>query len=443
MKKLLLSLCVLASTLAANAYDFAVDGIYYNDLNYSVRVRMVEYVVAAVTYKDTNYKSYSGEVTIPSTVTLGGKKYLVQQIGANAFRNCTDLTSVKYDGINIRSIGECAFYNCTSLASLFSLDHVDTVGKHAFYNCQAMTEFDGVDNLTTIGDSAFVNCTNLKTFTFGSNLESVGTDVLASAGRNGTAHIACGVSVNIRNTRFSDFVIEPECTAIPKLPTEVYNLTINNNTLTSAEYSLSHSLVEQMINEAGQTAQTTIVFNRLILGEDVVNIGTYAFSGRFATPKSLIIEGNIKTIGNSAFNETQIGEVIIPESCQSIGALAFTNCLYLKSVTINSTTCSSAGGDLTFSGCTLHTIVDHSPDGRFAKNMLMGSYSDNDAQNTQVFVWNQKAYDTYKAASYNGCRFKNVYLCGASTAKSAEDVNQDGSVDTQDVLKVYDYMKAH
>lgn len=113
-------LAILYSFTTAYAYDFEVDGIYYNITS----TNTVE-----VTYKDTNYDSYSGEVIIPSTVTHNNKIYTVTTIGDSAFF-CSDLLdgpfspqkkahalsgSSNHNNVTIPesvvSIGEAAFYN--------------------------------------------------------------------------------------------------------------------------------------------------------------------------------------------------------------------------------------------------------------------------------------------------------------------------------------------
>jgi hypothetical protein len=73
------------SIQSARNYDFMVDGIYYvvTDQN-----------CVSVTRKDSNGHTYSGEVIIPETVTYDGVTYTVTRIGANAFTQCPDLTSL-------------------------------------------------------------------------------------------------------------------------------------------------------------------------------------------------------------------------------------------------------------------------------------------------------------------------------------------------------------
>ena len=79
-----LSLMLLALLLpaTATAHDFEVDGIYY-DLNGNE---------ATVTHNNFNGCSYSGDVTIPTSVTYNGTTYPVTSIHYGAFAWCTGLT---------------------------------------------------------------------------------------------------------------------------------------------------------------------------------------------------------------------------------------------------------------------------------------------------------------------------------------------------------------
>ena len=62
--------------LGANAYDFESNGIYYNITG----TNTVE-----VTTKSQYGGNYSGALTVPSTVTNGGKTYTVTRVGKSAF----------------------------------------------------------------------------------------------------------------------------------------------------------------------------------------------------------------------------------------------------------------------------------------------------------------------------------------------------------------------
>ena len=114
MKNILFTMLLLAMTAAgASAYDFEVDGIYYNILNDSE----VE-VTAENVYDEEEYSydsgTYSGDIMIPETVDFDGVNYCVTAIGNRAFRASEDLTSVDIPS-TVTTIGDEAFMGCINL----------------------------------------------------------------------------------------------------------------------------------------------------------------------------------------------------------------------------------------------------------------------------------------------------------------------------------------
>ena len=90
------------------AYDFEVDGIYYNKLSGNE---------VEVTYKSASDGGYAGVVEIPSSVIYDNKTYRVTSVGQAAFSDCTSLLSVTI-GNSVTSIGYSAFYGCSGLTSV-------------------------------------------------------------------------------------------------------------------------------------------------------------------------------------------------------------------------------------------------------------------------------------------------------------------------------------
>lgn len=101
--KLTLFLLALLLPATAYAYNFEVDGIYYN----------IDGNNAIVTHADDNWETpdYSGDVTIPETVTYNGTTYSVTTIGIEAFSGCSGLTSVNIPN-SVTSIDGYAFSGC-------------------------------------------------------------------------------------------------------------------------------------------------------------------------------------------------------------------------------------------------------------------------------------------------------------------------------------------
>lgn len=195
-------LCLLVGMLSiqsALAYDFELDGFYYN-LN--LRDMMV-----SVTHGE---KMYEGDVIVPDSITYRGKTMKVVAVGDSAFRKCTKLTSIHF-GDNVSYIGERAFEGCTSLSKLtipstFSKSPYDgfsittNIDHGAFYGCTALEEL-------TIDDSE----SNLR---FGTNGGKGLSDAFNSKLRY--LYYGCKISggCDLDNSRLATIVIGSKVTEI-------------------------------------------------------------------------------------------------------------------------------------------------------------------------------------------------------------------------------------
>ena len=121
LKHLLTALLLMVATVAM-AYDFEVDGIYYN---------IVSEATVSVSGKNS---SVAGEVVIPDKVVYNGVTYIIRSIAQNAFSRRTEMTSVIV-GDSVKTIAANAFYNCSGLKEVTIGHSVSKIDIYSFTGC--------------------------------------------------------------------------------------------------------------------------------------------------------------------------------------------------------------------------------------------------------------------------------------------------------------------
>ena len=176
--KRFLAICI-AVIMTANvfAYNFRVDGIYYN-INPDETTVCVTYL-STISYSNEN--AYQGDIVIPSTVTHNGITYAVTAIDGYAFRNCYGMTSISIPS-SITTIGEGAFYFCTGLTEITLPESITSIDSWTFSGCSHLTTVNIPNTVTSIGNYTFSNCSALSSFTIPENVTSIGAYALGSTG---------------------------------------------------------------------------------------------------------------------------------------------------------------------------------------------------------------------------------------------------------------------
>ena len=339
-----LCLCVTQ----VHAYDFVVSGIYYNKTS----TTEVE-----VTYKDTNYNSYSGKKTIPSSVTYSGKTYSVTSIGSYAFEDCSGLTSVTI-GNSMTSIGSYAFEDCSGLTSVTIGNSVTSIGSHAFFACYGLTSISIPNSVTSIGGSAFYNCLRLTSVTIGNSVTSIGGGAFSGCFRltsitipNSVTSIGNGAfsgcrgltSVTIPNsvTKINSSVFSGcsglTSVTIPTSVTQIFGSAFSGcSGLTSIDIPNSVTYIgDGVFNGCSGLQQITVESNNSVYDSrgDCNAIVETSTNTLIAGCQNTVIPESVTSIGNHAFYECSgLTSVIIPEGMTSIGSSAFYKCSGLTSV---------------------------------------------------------------------------------------------------------------
>ena len=146
-------------------YDFCVSGIYY-------KYRSGTSNAVKVTYRDEDFNHYSGNVTIPASVTYNGTSYNVTALDDYAFKDCSNMTSVSLP-FSLDSIGRYAFMNCTRLTEVEIPNMVSEMGDAVFQSCSALKSLQFPASLTVIYSSMCRNCTALETLIIPSKVNNI------------------------------------------------------------------------------------------------------------------------------------------------------------------------------------------------------------------------------------------------------------------------------
>lgn len=171
-------LCIILTAINASAYDFEVDGIYYNIIsNVDLTVEVTNKNKGPFSGND----SYSGSVVVPDMVRYENKNYSVVRIGDSAFGGGyggSDITEVVLPE-TIEEIRSDAFHNCCKLLKINMPENLNIIGGSAFSSTQLATLVIP-DCCTAIGSLAFNYCGNLRMVVLGKGLKDIGDSAFGS-----------------------------------------------------------------------------------------------------------------------------------------------------------------------------------------------------------------------------------------------------------------------
>ena len=303
-------------------------------------------------------------ITIPSSVT---------SIGDHAFDYCKKLTSITIPN-SVTSIGESAFTACLILDNLTLPDYLTAIEANTFNDCKKLSTISIPGTVTSIGRSAFNNCSALRTITFEPSPLNADDERYA-------------LSIDFQSGQMS--TDSPFCDS--PLTTINMNRKISytlhdNNQLNSASKGLFANI---------KTLQTVNI------GNQVDEIIPYSFVNTGIT--SIAFPESLESVGDYAFSDCDVlTSVTVPATISAVGDYMFYDCDGLESVIYDSST---IGGNVFASCDKLKTVTVGSTLDYIDKSMFTGC----SALNTLNITG---AVDVIKDGAFDGFNIKELNISG-------------------------------
>ena len=337
--------CTLLTSveLSATVTSFdAVDVLAGCDLLESIKVDPANQV-----YEDYNGILYTKGLTKilyypkygPEEVTFADA---MTTIGERVFADNTTITKVTI-GTGVTMIEPHAFDRCILLKTVEFLPgegEALTIGEAAFADCTLIETLTLPDRVSVIGANAFNHNASLRAVTFGTEAEQAGNCRLTSIGAGAFA-----------NTAIEEIA----------LPANVKTLaaTVVGDTEESESVVGAFDGCEQLIRVEFSAAMETVDgaafsnctnLSEVVIPSGVVNIADNSFKD-FAALSEITIEGNtLVSIGDFAFAGCSPATITIPASVKEIGNSAFADCGLKELLFGEGTVSGLAIGDNAFSG---------------------------------------------------------------------------------------------
>ena len=306
--------------MVASADAVEINGIYYN-------------LITKGKVAEVAHTHYTGNIVIPETVDYDNVTYSVTSIGNRAFVECGGLTSITIPN-SVTSIGESAFHGCSGLTSITIPNNVTSIGSWAFNYCSGLTSITIPNSVTRISDYVFSDCSSLTSVTIGSSVTSIG---------NYAFHDCSGlISITIPNSVTSIGIEAFEgCSGLT-------SVTIPNSVTSIGSFAFDNCYGLKKVIVSDIAAWCGISFNDSF--SNPLSFAHHIYSDDNTEIKDMVIPNSVTSIGSYAFSGCSgLTSITIPNSVTSIDRRAFSYCSGLTSITIGSSvTCIDEGA---FSGC--------------------------------------------------------------------------------------------
>lgn len=352
--------------------EFKVNGLYYNLTNYNSRKVAL---VAPFEIEGEALTDYSGDITVPATITVDDDTYSVTEIKASAFANAqigkltlpssiSKIGDYAFSGSTLSeliiaenaavpSLGKGAFSGCadfsqfilpeglkaipdelykgTSISEIIIPDDIEVIGVSAFEDCTKITSLDIPKSIKSIGDKAFSGCTSLVNVSVNSiyppecsedafgDTSAAGAELKVPIGYTSTYAVAPGWSVFKTTSEFG-------------IPVNLGDKFVANGV----------AYIVSGLGDDGNTVKVTYqkTDNDKTDNSSITAANKTGYSGDVVVPNSVSYQGisfDVTALDEKCFySASNLESVVLPEGITTIPAYAFNSCSNLNHIDIPS-----------------------------------------------------------------------------------------------------------
>lgn len=266
-------------------------------------------------------------------LTLNGAK----EIPNSAFKNCTALGSITLGG-SVKKIYSSAFITCTSLKSAIIPEGVETIDISTFHNCTSLKTVTIPSTVTKMDNNAFGNCKALESVYYNGDIAGWCKIGFFNNYANPCAQNA---DLYIGGTLLTDLSIPEDVESIGYCAfvgcKSLTSVTVPSTVTEIGEGAFGYCPSLKSVTVEGTIGKDMFyecpALDSVTLAEGVTTINNSAFYG-CKSLKSIEFPSTLTDINTSAFVNSGLTSITIPDTVKNIGENVFKNCTSLKTVTI-------------------------------------------------------------------------------------------------------------
>ena len=290
------------------------------------------------------------------------------------------------DANPLKSSTEKLFVNDEQVKSLVIPAGTPEIRPYAFYNCTTLESVEPDEELLSIGTQAFFDCTGIKELTIPCNVAEIGSRAFSTTDFYNNKLTALTFVDGTSPIEIADDAFRAPQSLVWGRPMECMNLAIGS-------------------------------LRNLTIGNVAGEIPDAMFKGA-SYLNTLTLGSSITAIGNEAFRNCSLSEVVLPPSVETIGDYAFAGNTNLALITMGHKMASI--GDNAFNGCKASNVSITAQTPPAAPNTAFSNYSGS------LYVQGEDAADAYYDAYTCWDRFDSHIMIEAEELRVEGETTLNG-----------------